>query len=263
MQYAQRLMSSRAGTIALSGLAAALAAGIFLVYLKRYRASVNEGTRPLTVLVAKNAIEKGTPGSVIGSEELFQPAEVPKDKVKEGAITDPASLRGQVAADDIYPGQQLTTGDFAGTPADAVTNKITAYERAISVPLDAAHGMLGQIRPGDYVDVLAGFNIRRGGETFPVLRVLVQDVLVMDVPDEVAGAGLAAGAAAAKSVVLRMTDEQAAQVAFAADNGKVWVVARARTGDSQHVPSVITIERLLVGLKPLPVRATLGGENDE
>ena len=62
-------------------------------------------------------------------------------------------LRSGRTVADIYPRQQLTTRDF-GAGIGCRATKLSGYERAISVPLDCAHGMIGAIhrrsrrRPG-------------------------------------------------------------------------------------------------------------------
>src|ERR671919_784158 len=72
-------------------------------------------TRRGTVLVAKSLIEKGSSGTVIAEKTIFQTARVKKSELKNGAVADPSNLRGKVAADDIYPGEQFVIGDFAPT----------------------------------------------------------------------------------------------------------------------------------------------------
>jgi pilus assembly protein CpaB len=254
MQFAQKLMATRGGTIALGALAAFLAAGVFLLYLKRYRASINDASKPMPVLVAKGVIETGTPGDVIGAQELFQPSTTPKSELKEGAISDPSLLRGKIATEDVFPGEQLTAAAFAAAPPNAAVTKLTAYERGIAIPLDAAHGMIGQVRTGDRVDVLAGFNKEEGGIGSPFLRVLVQDVLVLEAPEAAKAAGPAAGDNAKKSVVLRMRDEEAARVAFAVDNGEVWVLLRPKAGVQENRPALVTLETMLLGAKPMRIK---------
>src|SRR5687767_8978538 len=106
-----RLLSTRGGTVVLGAIAALLAAIILLVYLNRYRESVSSSSAPQTVLVAKSLIPSGTSGVLVGQKELFQVASLSGDQVKEGAVVDPATLKGRVAVDDIYPGQQLTLAD--------------------------------------------------------------------------------------------------------------------------------------------------------
>jgi Flp pilus assembly protein CpaB len=256
VQLAHKLLSTRGGTIALSGLAAALAAVILLAYLHRYRASVDEASRPMPVLVAKSVIEKGTPGSVIGSQDLFQVTTTPRDELKEGAISDPASLKGRIAAEDIYPGAQLTVSDFTAGNPDAVSTKVVEFERGIAIPLDEAHGMIGNVAAGDHVDVIAAFKGQgedaAAGTAEPVAFVLAQDVLVLDAPAETAAAGLGAGGMSAKAIVLRLTDEEAAELAYTVENGVVWIVVRPKTGAEEHRPSRVTLERLLLGVKPIP-----------
>ncbi len=259
MQFAQKLLATRGGTIAVSGLAALLAAVIFLAYLNQYRSSLNEAAQPTTVLVAKSLIEKGTSGDVIGSHELFQTTDMPKSELKEGAITDAATLRGRIAMHDVYPGQQLTAADFTATPTDSVRTKIAENERAIAIPLDAAHGLIGHIESGDRVDVLAGFNVERGDVTRPVLKAIMQDVLVLQAPAKTE-AGIGAGGGQTGNVVLRMSDRQAADLAFASDNGKVWVVLRPKTGASDYRPSLVTLETVLFGVRPIRVADAYGAK---
>lgn len=256
MQLAQKLLSTRAGTIAISALAAALAAAILLAYLHRYRQSVNDASRDMTVLVASDPIEKGTPGGVIGSQGLFQVTTVPRDQLKEGAIADPASLTGRVAAEDIYPGQQLTVADFVTGAAGAVSTKVIDYERGMSVPLDDAHGMIGKVQVGDHVDVIAAFGRESDsddGTKQPVAFMLAQDVLVLDAPAESKAAAIGGPGTAAKTLVLRLTDEESAELAYAVENGTLWIVVRPKSGADQHLPTRITLERLLFGIKPIPV----------
>lgn len=253
MQLAQKLLSTRGGTVALGGVAALMAAFVLLLYLNSYRSSVTADSEPVTVLVARTLIEKGMPGDVVGLKKLFQSDEAPKSQVKDGAITDPSTLRGRIAVEDIYPGQQLTVADFAGT-TDAIGAKLAGKHRAIAVPLDTARGLVGRVEPGDRVDVLAGFNVlsnAAGGQGRPVVKVMMQNALVLDAPAQTA-AGLAAGNQTA-NVVLRVNRDQATEIAWAVDNGKIWLVLRPRAGAPPTKPGVATAESVLTGVKPVAV----------
>jgi Flp pilus assembly protein CpaB len=263
MQLVQKMLSTRGGTVALGGVAALLAAFVLLLYLNQYRSSVAADSEPVTVLVAKTLIEKGMPGDVVGLRKLFQPDEAPQSQVKDGAITDPSTLRGRVAVEDIYPGQQLTVTDFAGT-TDAIGAKLAGKHRAIAVPVDAARGLVGRVEPGDRVDVLAGFNVlgnTGAGQGRPVVKVMMQNALVLDAPAQTA-AGIAAGNQTA-NVVLRVNRDQATEIAWAVDNGKVWLVLRPRAGAPATRPGVATAESVLTGVRPITVygnvRKLLGG----
>jgi len=251
MQMVQKMLATRGGTLAVGGFAAAFGALLLLMYLAQYRNSVEGSGEPITVLVAKSLIEKGTPGDIVGLKGLFQTTDAPRDQLQDGAITDPSALRGRLATTDVYPGEQLTTGDFSASAGGALGTQIAGNQRAIAVPVDAAHGMVGQLRNGDRVDVLAGFNVTSaaGFSARPVVKVLTQNVLVLEAPKR-AGTGVAANAA---NVVLRTTYRKAAEIAWAVDNGKVWVVLRPRAGAPMKLPQVITPEALL-GVRPVGMR---------
>ena len=265
MQLVHKLLSTRGGTLIISGIAAVLAAVILIGYLHRYRESVNSASQPVTVLVARGLIEKGTPGAVVGTQDLFQTTTAPRDEVKEGAISDPASLRGRVAVADVYPGQQLTVADFSAQ-ADALGNTLSADQRAITIPVDAAHGMIGDIQAGDHVDIYAGFNVKKlkadgtpdtAAAERPVLKLLVADVLVLEAPDE--GASSIGAGGTKTQLTLRMGDQDAASTAFAADNGVLWAILRPKVNADTTSPEIISLETVLFGVPSVAVVKSLGG----
>jgi pilus assembly protein CpaB len=262
MQLVNRMLSTRRGTLILGGVAAGLSALVLALYLDQYRSSVGAESEPITVLVAKTVIEKGMPGDVVGLKHLFDREAVPQSQLKEGAITDPATLHGRIAISDIYPGQPLTEGDFTAS-GGSIGTRLAGKARAIAVPLDPAHGLVGQVEAGDRVDVFAGFNVLAagvGGQGRPVVKVLMQNALVLQAP-RAAGGGV--GAAGAANVLLRTTRDQAVEIAWAVDNGKVWLVLRPRAGAPPSLPGIATAESLLLGQKPVVVygnvKRLLGG----
>jgi Flp pilus assembly protein RcpC/CpaB len=103
----------------------------------------------------------------------------------------------------------------------------------------------------------------------PELRVLFQNVEVLKAPaiSDKAKQGLNQQAQT-ENLVLRVSDTQAVELAFSSDNGKVWVVLRPQVGAAQKAPSLTTLDRLLVGMDPIPldrararVRSLIGGGN--
>jgi Flp pilus assembly protein CpaB len=262
MELAQRLLSTRRGSTILGIGAAVLAGIVLLVYVNQYRDSVTTSAAPVTVIVAKELIHKGTAGDIVGNEKLFQTSSIPKDQLRNGALTDPVALHGRVAANDVFPGQQLTVGDFPVAGANQISTKLTGDLRAVSIPVDSAHGLIGQLGVGDHVDVFAGFNVERGssfGGNVPVIKLLMPNALVLEVPKK-ARSGLAS---TATNVVLRAPAQQAAEMAFAADNGKIWVVLRPSANAKVTKPSLVTAQSLLLGVPPVKafqqVKALTGG----
>jgi Flp pilus assembly protein CpaB len=251
-----KLLGTRRGTLIVAGGCALLAGAILLVFLQQYRDSVAAAPPPLTVLVADQLIPKGTSGSVVTDERLFKQVDVPVDRVKEGALTDAAALQGKVAVADVYPGEQVTAEAFA-RGIEPVRANLTGDQRVFSVPLDGAHGVLGHLRRGDHVDVLAGFvALSDLGRGKPMLRTLMQDVLVLDAPTEEVKSYTGSKK---HSVALRVTDRQAAQLAFAVENGKVWLTMRPTAGATSSRPSTVALESLLADTKPIATGKSKAG----
>ena len=256
MKVTRRILSTREGTLAFAILAALLAAGALMAFISGYKRSLDASAEPVTVLVAKERMPKGSSGDLIAEKGLFQATALKREQVKEGAITDPASLRGQVAKHEIVRGQQLTTADF-GKPTDAVLSKLSADDRAVGVSVDVAHGLIGQVQAGDHVDVMAGFLVKPDGaaQPRPISRTLIQDVEVLEAPtpDEKTPAGAAAGTQT-HNVVLRVKEMDALQLAFAADNGKVWIALRPQVGAEQGTLSLTNLDRIVTGADPIPLK---------
>jgi Flp pilus assembly protein CpaB len=260
MELAHKLLGTKKGTLFISAIAALIAGGMILAYLHRYRDSVKAEAAPVTVLVAAQAIPRGTPGSVIASKGLYTTTTIRESQLLEGAYSDPSTLAGKVTAHEIVKGGQLTASDFT-VGSDSLVGSLADYQRVISVPLDSAHGLVDEVRVGDHVDVYAGFNVIplgpngvpvSGSTARAVLRQLVADVPVVAI-DKTGGTG-----SRLTNVSLQLTDQQATKVAFAADNGKLWLSLRPGAGAKGHAPSIVTVETVLLGTPPISVLHSLG-----
>ena len=254
MKLTRKLLSTRQGTLAVAALAAIVALALVLTFISGYKRQLNADAQPVTVLVARQSLAKGTPGDLMAAKGLFQATGLQRDQIKQGAITDPAGLRGMVAAHDLVRGQQLTVADFTH-PSNQVLSRLGPHERAVAVPLDAAHGMLADVQAGDHVDVFAGFDVQPSGtgQSRPVLRVLLQDVQVLEAPGADKQGGIGGGGMSTKNLVLKVPEQDAPELAFASDNGKLWITMRPPAGARQHTPSLVTLDRLLLGMRPIPV----------
>jgi pilus assembly protein CpaB len=213
------VLSTRGGAIAVAAAAAILAGILLFVFVQRYRDNTNVASAPTAVFVARGMIPQGMSADLIASQQLVQRTTVKNSQVQAGAIADPGVLHGQVAVDNIYPGQQLTLAEFTRT--GGLSSDLTGDQRAVAVPVDSAHGLVGFLRPGDHVDVLASYT---GGGANHSLSTLLQDIYVLSTPGGTAG-GIG-GASTASEVVLRIPTKNAGQVAYAAENGKVWMILR-------------------------------------
>ena len=152
MELAHRLVSTKKGTLIMALVAASLAAIAVTAYLNQYRSSLQAQGALVTVLVARESIPKGTSGTVLASKSLYTATTIRESQLRDGAISDPASLRGMVATREILDGAQLTASDFVAA-GDSLAATLSDRERIVSVPLDMAHGMLGGIEVGNREDV--------------------------------------------------------------------------------------------------------------
>jgi Flp pilus assembly protein CpaB len=218
-----RWSSTRRGTIMLALVSALIAAGILAYALHQYRQSIATPSKSVTVLVANRFIEKGTSGAAIGVGQYFKPVKMSEKQVAVGALTSSTVLHGEVAAIDIYPNQQLTASDFVG--GGLFYSRLPRNMRAVSVPVDASHGMIGNIQTGDRADVYVSFP--KEGKRPSFVRLVAPDVVVLDAGHLSTGVGLAALGSTSNgksTAVLEVTAHQAGELAFSGDYGKVWLV---------------------------------------
>ncbi len=249
------LLSTRRGTITVAVVCAVIAAAIIVFAMHQYRKSVDASGQPETVFVANGVIQKGTAGDAIASQRLFAPTRLAEKQVSAGALADASFLHGKVAATTIYPGQQLTVSDF--TASGGLAAQLAPNQRALSVPLDASHGMAAQISPGDHVDIYAGWygsgvNQQHGAG---LLRLLIPNVLVL-AETASSGGGIGGNSTGGTTIfTLQVDDSQAGQVAYAADQAKLWLVLRPGNGSTPS-PAVVTGNSILAGT---PTAPTSGG----
>jgi Flp pilus assembly protein CpaB len=219
---------------------AVIAAGVIVFAINRYKQSVNTASSQATVLVATRLIQKGTTGDAVAADQLFSPTRILQKQVTTGALADTSVLHGKVATADIYPGQQLTAADFA--PAGGITSRLTPNERAISVPVDQPHGMVGTIAAGDHVDVYGSFQGQNASSA--LVRLLASDVLVLEAPASTNGS---IGGQQTATAVLAGPPKLDAELAYTADNGRVWLVLRPGNA-SPTGQSAATISSILSSL---------------
>jgi pilus assembly protein CpaB len=233
------LLATRQGTIAVALTATLVAVGILVLAINRYRQSVSASNAQTTVLVARGLIQKGTSGSAIAAAQLYAPTKVIEKHVSVGALSDAAALSGKVAATNILPGQQLTATDFVASTGTAT--ELAANQRAISIPLDSSHGLSGVLTAGDHVDIYVGFAAPGGVQQ---VRLLIPNVLVLSAAGSTSGVGSSANG----NIVLAINNNQAAAVAYASDNGKIWLVLRP--GNAQNASQTVATLQSILATSP-------------
>ena len=260
MQFATKLVSTRRGTLIAALLIALLAGASILLYVNSYRDSLKAQGALVTVLVAKQTIPKGTSGSVVASKDLYTVTTIRESQLLEGAMSDPATLRDKVATREIFEGAQLTATDF-GAAGDSLAPQLTERQRVITLPLDAAHGLVGAVEVGNHVDVYAGFNVTQlgpngspidGAQGRAILRKIITDVPILAIGEKGRGSGTT-------NVSVRLDNDGAAKAAFAAEYGAIWLALRPSAGAKSTPPDIVTVETLMLGIPPVQVLKSMGG----
>jgi Flp pilus assembly protein CpaB len=182
------------------------------------------------VLVAKQLIPTGTPGSVVATESMYAPTTLPRKEVEVGAISDPSYLAGRAAAVDIFPGQQFTATDFAASDTASVDSQITGTQRAFAISIDAVHGVSSQVQPGDSVDIYTS--------VAGVVKLFRPNVKVLTIPT-------IPGPAGGGNLVLRIETKDASTWLYAADNTQLIFVLRPVVGAKPTKPSQATSATVL------------------
>jgi len=236
------LLATRAGAVTLALVCAVVAAGLLVFALSSYKHTTQAVIPQATVLVATAEIHKGTSGEAIAAQNLFKSTPVISTQVTAGALSNSASLKGSVAVSDILPGQQLTAAEF--TTVAGVVGQLGPNQRAVSLTIDEAHGDTDVLQAGDSVDVYAALT-DRGTQ---VLSLLIPDALVIK-PAGAAGAAAAPAAGAAPaasgaSLVLAVSTTQAPALAFASDNGHLWIFLRPADAANPS-PGLTTLSSIL------------------
>jgi pilus assembly protein CpaB len=237
-------LNSRTGVLTIAAIAAFFAAILVFAAINSARKDSTNASAPVTVLVANQLIPKGSSGQALAEGHLFRTARVGEQTLVPGAVTDVSQIKDKVATQDVYPGQQISARAFA-TSDGGLTTRLGPGDRAVAVPLDSAHGLVGDIAAGDRVDVLAGFNVQGAtGGTRPVMKPLASNVLVLKTDKT------GAGSSSNSNVTLRVSASMATKLAFASENGKVWLVLRP-AGAKEAPSTPVSANSILFGVKPI------------
>jgi pilus assembly protein CpaB len=253
-----RVLTSRFGAIGVATVLALIAAALVVVYLENHDSSLQSSNGKVTVLVATRTIPQFTPGNQVVDGKMFREDKVSPDALVDGAISNPDTLKGMVARNDIYPGEQLTTNQFQKSDTTNVAVKLQPDQRAIAFPVDPASGLIGQLQAGDHVDVVATFDVLpigrngmplTGAQAIPLTRTIVSNALVLTAPQPTSSTpGGGGDSSNGPSLTLAVDTDKVNSVLFAQEKGTVWFALRP-PGSAQDVGNaVVDVDAVLRGV---------------
>jgi pilus assembly protein CpaB len=191
----------------------------------------------VSVLVARQEIEPGM--KLEESQVSFE--SLPREAVPAGAVTEAAQYEDRALKSRAYPGDVILQAKLGEKGQYGASTSIRPGLRVVTVPVNMTTVHSGMIRPGDRVDVLVTYSIRRPGRnetqrTKTVLEFI--EVFAIDRMREAEGSDSSKGAKVENLSVL-VTPEQAHLLMLASSKGKLQMALRNSADTEQANVSAI------------------------
>ncbi len=215
-------------------------------YVEKNRVSAAASQGDTTVVVASRAVSPGIRLQLLDLKTV----DWPRSAVPSEAYVDPEELVGRVnlrslsAELPILESMLAPPGTTPGLPA-----LIPPGYQAMAVKVDEFSGVGGFLKPGDKVDVVATFNVKRSksGPTDTVTRTILRDITVSAVGQE-KQASEDNQAMIVRSVTLLVKPRQAQWLSLASTRGTIRLALRSgQSADSTSPLPAIDFEQLLRG----------------
>jgi len=229
---------------------AGVAVFLIKIYLERQAQVVEEQTKQelarkqeslSSVLVATRDIPKGATIEA----DMLKTEVVLKDYIQPHAVSTPDRVIGMMTLVPISPGEQITLNKLISAKEATGTNSSLAMatpigKRAITISVDNIASLVGMIRPGDYVDVVAAVPIPiqtpQGQQSQqPAVIPLFQNVLVLAVGRELGTVSASdaryrkapEGGEVSPLLTLALSPQEANLITFVQEQGKVRLILRS------------------------------------
>ena len=212
-------MTYRVKNIMIAVALALVAALLTSFYVTNYQRNVRKDETNVPVFVAKRDIPAGTSGADVQRKGLLEKSEIVRRSVVPGAISNPDQVADLVATQPIYAGEQVSTRRFASPSQRGIRSQLTGVQRAIAVPGDEHQLLVGTLKAGDRVDVVASWTYPEGSQNH-FTRIILRDIQVLRAP----GGGsapqeVASSQEGAYAATLAVTDTQVQKLYWAMKNG--------------------------------------------
>src|SRR5919109_1059584 len=205
---------------------AVVAALLTVFYVSNYKDSVRSDGETVTALVAASDIQPGTLGSQVIAEKMLAKREIPRKAFVSGAISSPDDIRGLIATQPIYVGEQVTARRFGQLTEAGVRTQLKGAQRAMQFKGEPDQILAGVLRPGDRVDVVASVKWPDEQSSYHFTKVIARDVLVLRTSGAAEGGTAVVPGGAGNWVMLRISDTQSQRVFHAYANDDWWLALR-------------------------------------
>jgi Flp pilus assembly protein CpaB len=234
---------------------AVLAVVLIGIYIVSYRNSVTNGAGLVKVVVAARDIPAGTNGSAVASGGYLKTQTVPRRAVVPGSVVSGAPLTSLVSTDPIYKGEQITLRQFGPIAQAGIFAKFSGKQRAVALLGEPTQLLSGTLSEGDHVDVVATASYTSSGFQRATSRVVLRNLLVLEVADKV---DVASGEKTEATLV--MNDRQTQTMAWAMKNTTWFLALRPTKRPRDSKASLETLKTFLGrGLPPSEAARKIAG----
>jgi pilus assembly protein CpaB len=176
-------MNKRLLSIIIAVVMALLAVIMINTYLTREKQKYKIQLEETTVIVASQNIPKGAtilPG-------MLKQVNFPVQYIQPGVVQNPNAAIGKIAVTDIVKDEQILPSKLTTVRKveDSLAVRLPTGKRAFTIDIEPLKAAGGEIKPGDYIDIIGNFpytqNIEGKAVTEKVSVTLFQKVLVMGI----------------------------------------------------------------------------------
>ena len=258
-------MRSRGLVVAIAIVLAVAAAAAVILYTQGVKEDAVRGGDLTPVIVSTQEIPANQQLDPLIDQGIFSEIQVPGDALVGGAVTDVEQLRGVTTTTPILANEQISTKRLSS--ADETLNRVGVTEGhvGLAVELDAPQGGIGNIQPGDQVQVFATYqgvkvikgDIKRlinsaGGTAPPQVDLpdftltLIPTVRVLRIQNPAVDTETGRSDSSRIQVTLDLLPQDAQNLVFAQEKARVWLGLLPPGEDgTQPRASLVPIEILL------------------
>jgi pilus assembly protein CpaB len=150
-------MRSRGLVVAIAVVLAVAAAAAVILYTQGVKETARTGGELKTVIVSTQEIPPNQQLDPLIEQGIFSEIEVPASALVDGAVTDINELAGETTTTPILENEQISTSRLSSAETPLNLTGVSKGHVGVAVELDAPQGGVGNIQPGDQVQVFATY----------------------------------------------------------------------------------------------------------
>jgi pilus assembly protein CpaB len=259
-------MRSRGLVVAIAVVLAVAAAAAVILYTQGVKEQARSGGELTSVIVATQEIPANQSLDPMVDAGIFTVIQLPADALVEGAVTDVGELRGVTTTTPILANEQISTSRLSSAERPLNLTGVSKGHVGVAIELDAPQGGVGNIQPGDSVQVFATYqgvqaikgdlrklvNSAAAGTTSPKIDLpdftltLIPTVRVLRIQNPSVDTETGRSDSSRIQVTLDLLPQDAQNLVFAQENALIWLGLLPPGEDgTQPRASLVPIEILL------------------